>query len=324
MNKLSISIIFLGLLSSSTINSQKKSTKFDTNSLLITDICYTPNGEALAVVDENNIKLFASSSVELLGEFSEGHSSKILAIDISKDLSLLVSGGTDNTIVIWDFAKRTVIQKIPCEDGAITTVKISDNKKYLAWGTNKGQIYLYDLINDTMLLKTNDHENLVTAVDINPQETLLATTGGDKNVNLYSIPQSKLLTRLSEHTNWVRDVTFNLDGTKLVSCGDDGHAIIRNITNPQNIRVFSNYNLHSGALTSVDVFTDNKSIIYGSLSGRVNIQCERVCYKASVNAPINKAKFTPDNSNRIIISVATQGAGVLLIDAIDMKMSNDK
>jgi WD40 repeat protein len=174
-------------------------------------------------------------------------------------------------------------------------------------------------------MKANDHENVITAVDINPQETLLATAGGDKNVNVYSIPQSKLLTSLSEHTNWVRDVTFNIDGSKLISCGDDGHAIIRNITNLQNIRVFSNNNLHSGILTSVDVLTDNKSMMYGSLSGKINVQCERVCYKASVSAPVNKVKFTPNNSNRIFVAIATQGAGVILMDAIDMKIaSNDK
>ena len=124
---------------------------------------------------------------ELLNEFKNGHKNRILSIDISNDSTLLVSGGRDSLIVVWNFTENEVITTLKYSKGIVTCVQIF-----------------------------TEHSDVITSVEFSPDGSLLATSGGDGMVNIYDVKGKKLITSLSDHGDWVREVSFSKDSTRLI------------------------------------------------------------------------------------------------------------
>lgn len=296
---------------------------FKTDSKVIYDICFTKNGEALGIADNNSIKVYSTNSKVLLNEFKNGHKSQILSIDISKDSTLLVSGGKDSTIVIWDFANKKILKSLTYHTGIITSVQVSPNNKYLVSGGTDNKIYLYDIEKDQVMKEFTDHTDDITSVKFSPDGKLIASSSGDKLINIYEVKNRKLITPLIGHRNWVRDISFSPDGTKLISCDDDSKIIIWNISDVNNIQIQDISKSSTGWLLSVDFNEDSITYVYGGISGKAKIVTHLSDYFATINKPIHRIKFKPNETPCLKIAIATLGKGVVLIDAKDMKYKND-
>jgi WD40 repeat protein len=293
---------------------------YKTNNDIIYNICFTEKGGVLGIADDNTIKAYSTNSQGLLYEFKNGHKSQILAIDISKDSTLLVSGGKDSTMVIWDFVNKKILKSLTYQKGIITSVKISPDRRYLASGGTDNKVYLYDLEKNEVVHEFTDHVDDITSVKFSPDGTLLATASGDNTIKIYDVKNIKLLASLTGHKSWVRDISFSGDGTRLISCGDDSRIIEWNITNIQNIRVLNNSKIAFCWILSVAFNNDSKSYAYGDFNGNTIIDTPFSRYKINFNVPINKVIFKPNENDVLEIAIATRGKGVFLINAKDMKL----
>ena len=125
MNKIILLLIVQLFLSASYSREKDAFLTFPTDDAFIYGICFTANGGALGIADHNAIKVYETNSRNLLQEFKNGHKDRILAIDISRDSTLLVSGGKDSTIVLWDLITGKIKKTLKYHQGVITSVKIS-------------------------------------------------------------------------------------------------------------------------------------------------------------------------------------------------------
>src|SRR5690349_7362140 len=73
-----------------------------TEQKVIHDLCFTKNGSTLLVADGANIRWFSTDTYKSIGLSSNGHQQQLLTIALSADSSLLVSGGKDSTVVLWN------------------------------------------------------------------------------------------------------------------------------------------------------------------------------------------------------------------------------
>lgn len=288
---------------------------YKTNSKVIYGICFTDRGGALGIADDTVIKVYSTLSNKLLNEFKNGHKSGILSIDISKDSSLLVSGGKDSTIVLWDFLSNRILKKLFYHDGIVTSVHLSPDKRYLVSGGTDKKIFLYDIEKDKVICEFTDHKDDITSVKFSPDGNMVASSGGDGLINIYDVEKCLLIASLNGHRSWVRDISFSRNGTKLISCGDDSRIIAWNITDIKNIEIEESSKKGFNWCLSVDMNEDGDTYVSGGMNGKVRIVTDLTEYVARIKRPVNKVLFKPNEGSFLKVAVATYGKGVFLIDA---------
>jgi tricorn protease-like protein len=291
---------------------------FKTESSDILDICFSKNGEIFCVADDNSVKIFSTSTKELMSEFRGGHKSQIQTIDLSQDSLTLIAGSKDSTIVIWDFINNQILKTLTFQKGIITSIKISPNNKIIVSG-GVNNLYFYDNESNKVITKVEFINNIITCIAFSPDGRIVATSNSDKSLKLYEAETGNLLTELVGHKNWVRSLAFSIDGTKLVSCGNDSRIMEWDISDLNNIRLLSKMGYGFNWLTSVDYYKDTKTFAFSGFNGNAEIKGHFGAYKTNVKVPINKILFKPNEGISLKIAVATRGKGVLFIDAKNMK-----
>lgn len=289
---------------------------FETSSNVIYDICFTNNGQAIAIADDKTIKIYNITTDKLIREFKDGHTKQILSIDISKDRKFLVSGGKDSTVIIWDFIQGKKLRSIK-SNGKITSVCISPDGLYLAYGGSENIVYTYDMIKSKLIYKLAEHSDDITSVAFSPDGRYLASSSGDKSISIYE--NGILKSTLKGHKNWVRSISFDSNSAKLISCGDDGKTISWNISDINKTKIISVSKHGSKWLLSTDFNQDNKTYAFADFDGNAVIIAQIGGYKTNVKAPINKIIFKPNEGSNLQVAVATRGKGVLLIEVKNMK-----
>jgi len=288
---------------------------YPTNDQFIYDICFTINGGALGIADNNEIKVYATSSRNLLNEFKNGHRDRILSIDISMDSTLMVSGGKDSSIVVWDFITGAIIKTLNYHQGIITSVKISSDGRYIASGGSDKKIFLFDINADHLVYESSAHTRDLCAVTFSPDGKITAAAGGDRMISIYNSENGDLITSLTGHKNWVRDISFSQDATKLISCGDDGRVITWNLTDINNIYKSDEKKEAYNWLLSIDNMDDGKTYVTGGVNGIARIVGLYGAYKVRIGVPVTRLLFKPNSGSQAKIAIASGGKGVIMVDA---------
>lgn len=301
------------------VNAKEKYTVFPTDDKIIFDICFFDNGEKLAVADNTDIKIFSVKTQQLLKTLPNGHSDRILTIDISEDNTLLVSGGRDGTVVIWNLQTQSNTLNISLKDAIATSVNISPDNNHLIIGDSHGNIILYDIEKQIQSFQINAHKKDITSVKFSPDGKIFASASADKTIHIYSSEDGKLIAILEGHKSWVRDIQFDQDGRQLVSCGDDSNVLFWNLKNLENIK--SKKIKYSGVnwLTCIDLCEKDNTYAIGSSDGKIFIIADIVNYETKIKGTINKLLFLPGSSSELKVVLATQKLGVVLISAKNMK-----
>ena len=320
MNKI-IALIFSSIILFEFGYSQKVKSfeTFNTESKSIFDFCFTKKGGAIVIADNQSVKLFSVKNKSLLRAYNNGHKDRILAIDISKDSSLIVSGGRDSTIVLWDLISGKVLKTLRYQKGIISSLKISADCKYLVSGGSDKNVFLYDLKNNKILYELGKHSDDITSVAFSPDCKTIAATCADHFIYLYAVESGKLISKLEGHTNCVREAIFSADSSKLISCGDDSKVIFWNITDLHSPMIAIDFRIGKNWILSVDLNQDNKTYVTGNINGKALIFSQFKTYKLKLGIPINKILFIPNKGPFLKVVAATQGKGVFLVDAINMK-----
>lgn len=291
----------------------------ETEEDIIYELCYSSGGGVLAVADGTNIRLYSPPGYELLKEFNNGHNGTILTLDISRDSTLIVSGGTDSTIVIRDLINGEIIKKLACHNGAVTSVRISSDSKYILSGGADGKVNLYDLRKDSLITSVHADKDDVTTVAFLPNGLQYASAGGDGNIHIYSINNMNPDTVLTGHSDWIRHIEFNDSGDRMISCGDDKKLILWDLSRASGIRPLKITSLTKGWLLTSDFHPDNLTYALGSLNGRIWVEGKYGTFSTRLKRPVQCVRINPGSKLFIVIAAATRGSGVKIIDARKMK-----
>jgi len=69
----------------------------------VTSVAFSPDGRRLAAASaDENIRLWAVASGQLLAELPNGHRDRVIAIAFIPDSALLTAGTKDHAIRLWD------------------------------------------------------------------------------------------------------------------------------------------------------------------------------------------------------------------------------
>jgi hypothetical protein len=164
-------------------------------------LAIAPDEKTLAMGNNKNILLWSLPDGKLF-EILEGYS-KIIALAISQDGQLLISGDDNNKINLWSLPDGKLLKTFEgqkgdtSEDmpGRIAALAIShDGQLFVSGGdsfNNRTNIWSID---DGKLLKTIEQSSYRLA--ITPDGKVLISENGFRGINLWSLPDGKLLKNL--------------------------------------------------------------------------------------------------------------------------------
>ena len=148
-----------------------------------------------------------------------GHSSPVLAVDVSPDGQLIATGGGDQTAKLWQ-PDGTLLHTLGHKISSVYALSFSPDSQRLVTSSVDGSIYLWSRFGK--LLKTfQGHKAAVWAIALSPDGQRIASASEDSTIGLWSA-DGKPIKTLKGHQSGVWGVAFSADGNLLASSSADG------------------------------------------------------------------------------------------------------
>jgi WD40 repeat protein len=150
-----------------------------------------------------------------------GHTISVEAVAFNPLGSMLVSGGHDWSVRLWDVrsGKQTHLWY---HTAFVKTVAFTYDGIFVLSAGADHCIRVWDLSLCAEVNTLGDHTDTVLSVAASPKALIVASGGMDRILRVTDIQSGKLLQRMAGHTDDIRAVAFVGDGRRVVSASDDG------------------------------------------------------------------------------------------------------
>ena len=272
---------------------------------------FSSTGERVVVasVPDHIIRLFDLATEEMVQQFI-GHDLSIRAVAISPDAGMIVSGGADKVIKLWNVESGELLHEIPV-NRVIDSLDFSfDNTLFAAAARSTAMVFD---ANDGSLI--NEFRELVApngSVAFSPTDFRLLTgnitIGGPMDhrsagVKMWNAKTGEELVEFSGHDSRysIRDVEFSSDGKEVITAGGDGTVRLWDASTGEELHQFV------AAVTSVAFSPDGNMIVTGGSTGTGQVRLWEI----------------PGRSGRIKVSVGNGEDKKLTWDRGTLQRSDD-
>jgi WD40 repeat protein len=135
--------------------------------------------------------------------------------------SLLVTGGNDGVVRLWDPATGQGRRILRGHGRRIQTLSFSADGSMLAAGGNDGVIRLWDSVTGRHLRELRGQSDRLVSAVFSPGGTLLATAGSDGDMYLWNAATGEYQREMDVETDHVWAEAFSPDGELLATANDD-------------------------------------------------------------------------------------------------------
>ena len=149
------------------------------------------------------------------------HDKPVLCLDRNKNGTLLISGGSDKKVKIFNIDKG-IIAGVFCEfTSSVWSVKISPNNKYFAAGDSNATIKLWDFESMQVVKTLLGHTKRVSHLEFTSNENYLVSSSNDCTLRIWDIIEDKNETILTGHTDWIKSFKLSQDGKYIYSIAEN-------------------------------------------------------------------------------------------------------
>ena len=203
----------------------------------------------------------------------DGHEFTVWSLAITPNGQMIVSGGQDATIRLWDFTSGKEVHKFIGHEGPIYNIAIMQDGKLLVSVADKDlAVKIWDIESRELISSLAPNSAHVTAVAVSPDQRFIVT-GGDDGLARYWDLDRGILLRTSEHEHGIYSMTISPDGRHLL-CGSKrtpgerypGVVWIRDFELGTLLNTLSG---HMGHVTAITMTADSKYVLSGDQHGSV-------------------------------------------------------
>jgi WD40 repeat protein len=235
---------------------------------------FSPNGEILAQLSDNRIKLWDAKTLAPRGEVTNGFDA--ISLSFSPNSRTLATAGLaqsrlhgiTNRLVFWDLPSLKRIDKLAQAAPLAVIVRFSHNGRVVAIGYLNGVVRLWDYEAERLLAEFKDQRSRIWSVEFSPNDAWLVAGGGDGIVVFYNVLERRAFRPLMETSTWILGLRFTPDGRTLASAEGDGTIRLWNV---ETREVALTLRGHRGQCTVVSFSPDGNLLASCGSDGTVRL-----------------------------------------------------
>lgn len=256
---------------------------------VVQSVAYSPDGKTLATagLGDKRIKFWdagtarprtSSAKTITSGRVQPvltGHVEAVRSLAFSPDGNMLVSGGSDGLVILWDSAQGQEVDRLPRRQTAIRSLAISlDGTILLSAGDDS--VLLWHLQENRLIRELDARVGKAWSVAIAPDSRTVALGKQNGSTCVWDVATGRHLTSLLGHEDAVRSVAYAPNGRTLATASEDRTVRIWDAVTFQELHVLQGHNDVISALayspdgdilvsTSMDLTANSWDVATGKL-----------------------------------------------------------
>lgn len=199
----------------------------------VLSVDFSPDGVLIATASEDRtVKIWrmdAGAQPPRCVHTLRGHTGRVRAVafqpvtapSYQSHSPLIVSGGDDGVIILWNIHDGQPVQVMRGDVGTIRTLAFVPNCDLLISGGNDHKIAVWDLLTGRIQNQWVGHDHDVNKVVCHPNGQFLISGGRDAQVHVWRISSAERLHTFHAHSGPVACLAISPNGSFLATAGDD-------------------------------------------------------------------------------------------------------
>ncbi|MBA2227227.1 WD40 repeat domain-containing protein [Thermogemmata fonticola] len=198
----------------------------------------------------------------------EGHKDWVRGVSVSGDGGVVVSGGDDGQVLVWDGKSGKLRHRLEGHKGEVWGVSVSGDGGVVVSVGRDGQVLVWDGKSGELRHRLAEHKGVVHGVSVSSDGKVVVSGGGDGQVLVWDGVRGQLRHRLEGHEGGVRRVSVSGDGGVVVSGGGDGQVLVWDGVSGQLRHRLEG---HEGGVSGVSVSADGGVVVSGGEDKAVRV-----------------------------------------------------
>jgi WD40 repeat protein len=195
-----------------------------------------------------------------------GHNGAVQAMVFSPDGTLLVSGGNDGTLRLWDLEEAQQVAVQRREDGGILSVNFSQDGSLLVTVAENQVVRIWSMPEGREVITLDQFLAPVTYATFTPDTGKLICGYGDGHLEIIQIDDGVILFNAPGHSYEVNQILLSSDGTHVLTASDDRVIKIWELKD-NRLRKGQTLSGHTMLVTDIALLPDEQSLVSVSNDG---------------------------------------------------------
>lgn len=196
------------------------------------------------------------------------------AVQFSPDEKLIISGGSDKLVKIWDVATGKELKRLAGHEDDVSSVSFSPNGQYAlsaggrSWSKKDCTLRLWDVVTGKEIRKFTGHTEAIFSAAFSLDGKHIVSGGLDRTIRLWDVASGKEVKIFTGHEGTISSVVFSQDGKMILSACGDYSIRLWDVATGKEIKKFVG---HSSWVNSASFSSDGKRIITGGFDATTRI-----------------------------------------------------
>lgn len=208
-------------------------------------------------------------SLRLLESASpDRHQGEVYSCCYSPDGSVLLSGGWDGYLRLWEVCSGEAKLAVPASPKPLSCCAFTPDGQYWLSGSMEGLLTIWEGVSQMPLISFVAHTRPISGIRFAPDGQSFVTTSWDRQIVHRKMGKEREGRPLGCHQDIVAGCHFTVDGNQLVSWSYDGSIKLWDLTLGAELATFTG---HTDRVLSLAVSPDGRYLLSGSRDETVRL-----------------------------------------------------